>query len=636
MVNKIKLVIRGSLLSSWLLLQLTILSLAQTPANSWKSAQDAKKATLNIFFVDNAPFIYKEGNALTGIEKELLEAFVVFVEKNYQITLKLNFRPIFNAQTLRQQVKQSLNNQAVLGVSCVAITPQIREDFSLTLPYCADIALLISNSAVPSVNNSTELKKIMGDFTALYNRNFDFETYLNKIKTALPQVKSLGLVSSQEVLKKIDTEIDKFGYVTFPQYLFGLKKGLRIKPQNFLKLEREGYAWIMPKNSDWNEPLNSFFQSEDFRSQLPVILRKYLKTNIDELLIKTKSPNNDKEGDQVKAIKKQLKDLEAQKVAIEHRRDHLVINIFIIGLILAAIILLLLYRNNLQKQKSNVLLQKQKEEIETQKDALEEKNEQILQQKEEISQQRDDVIAKNIEIEKRKNELKKLNQVKDRLFSIVSHDLRSPLNSLKGTLALMEMGALDAEEIGHFSAELNKELAYVLELMENLLKWAKAQMDGMEAILKSIDIYDLVDNNVGLLQPIADKKYIKIINEVSQSIVAQGDEEMIKLVIRNLISNAIKFTPDSGQIQIQCKTQDNELEIAIKDNGVGISPEKQARLFDAETHFTTKGTNSEKGTGLGLLICKEFIEKNNGRLWVESTLGEGSTFKFTLKLNDEL
>ena len=635
MVNKIKLVIRGSLLSSWLLLQLTILSLAQTPANSWKLAQSAKKATLNIIYIDNAPFIYKEGNALTGIEKELLEAFIVFVDKKYQTTLKLDFRPASNTQTLRKQVKQSLNNQAVLGISCVAITPQIRDEFTLTPPYCADIALLISNSAVPSINNSTELKKIMGDFTALYPLNFDFETYVDRIKTALPQVKSTGLASSREVLKKIDAEIDKFGYVTLPQYLFGLKKGLRIKPQNLLKLEREGYAWIMPKNSDWNEPLNEFFQSKDFKNQLPVILRKYLKTNIDELLIKTKSSNNDKEGDQVKAIQKQLKDLETQKAAIEHRRDQLFFNIFITGFILAAIILLLLYRNNLQKQKSNVLLQKQKEEIESQKDALEEKNEQILQQKEEISQQRDDVIAKNIEIEKRKDELKKLNQVKDRLFSIVSHDLRSPLNSLKGTLALMEMGALDAEEIGHFSTELNKELAYVLELMENLLKWAKAQMDGMEAMLGSIDIYELVNQNVGLLQPIADKKYIKIVNEVPQSVIAHGDEEMIKLVIRNLISNAIKFTRDSGQIQVQTKQEGNELEVSIKDNGVGIGPEKLARLFDADTHFTTKGTNSEKGTGLGLLICKEFIEKNNGHIWVESTLGEGSTFKFTLKLSGE-
>ncbi|OJJ16369.1 hypothetical protein BKI52_34335 [marine bacterium AO1-C] len=634
MVNRVKLVIRGGFLLGWLLLQWTVLSLAQAPSSSWKSVQASKKGSVEVYYVENEPFIYRTGNTLAGIEKELLDTWVAFVKTKYQVDITLRFRPLANTQSVYEKIKKSQKNEPILGISSLAITPERLNDVTFTTPYCPEIAVLVSNSAVPGIQNSEELKKILADFTVLYTRNERFEEYLSEIRKRLPQVKSSMVNNAQEILKRIDTGIDNFGYTALPQYLAGRQKGLRIKRQNLLKITHEGYAMMLPLGSDWKQPLEAFYKSEAFKAKLPVILKKYLGQNIDELLTKINANIGQEGNENVQVIKQQLKDLESQQKDGEQRRNQLYINIFIVGFVLAAIILLLLYRNNLQKQKSNLLLRQQKEEIEEQKNDLAEKNEQILQQKEEIAQQRDDVITKNIEIEKRRNELKKLNQVKDRLFSIISHDLRSPLNSLKGTLALMEMGVLEKDELIHFSSELNKELSYVLELMQNLLEWAKAQMEGMEAVIKLIDIHELVKNNVGLLSPVAEKKNVQIISEVPEETKAYGDEEMIKLVIRNLISNAIKFTSDAGKIQIHTKTQANELEVSIIDDGVGMSPEKTARLFNADTHFTTKGTNSEKGTGLGLLICKEFVEKNNGRIWVESIQGQGSVFRFTLKLND--
>jgi len=632
MVNRVKLVLRGGLLSGWLLLQGTILSLAQTSITSWKSVKAGKKGNIEVYYVDNEPFAYQKDRALIGIEKELLDAWVAYIKKEYQVDLTLRFKRLTNTNSVYEQIKNGSNNDAVLGISSLAITPERLNDVTFTTPYCPEIAVLVSNSSVPGIQNSEELKKILHDFTVLYIREGRFEEYLSEIRKRLPQVKSSVVRNTRNILQKIDTDIDHFGYVALPQYLAGLKQGLRIKRQNLLKITHEGYALMLPSGSDWKAPLDAFFNSEDFESQLPLILKKYLGEDIEELLTKITSSTTEA-NENVQAIKKQLKDLESQKKDAEQRRNQLYINIFIVGFALAAIILLLLYRNNLQKQKSNLLLRQQKEEIEEQKDDLAEKNEQILQQKEEIAQQRDDVIAKNIEIEKRKDELKKLNQVKDRLFSIISHDLRSPLNSLKGTLALMEMGVLETDEVTYFSSELNKELSYVLELMQNLLEWAKAQMEGMQAVIKLIDIHQLVQNNVGLLSPVAEKKDIYIKNDVPTNTQAYGDEEMIKLVIRNLLSNAIKFTPSAGTIRVQTKVLANELEIAIIDNGVGMTPEKMAKLFNVDTHFTTKGTHSEKGTGLGLLICKEFVEKNNGRIWVESVKDQGSAFKFTLRLN---
>lgn len=644
LAKKIFMVVRVKLIKLWYLLvglfmlYLSVASVAQTPVGSWESILKNKQGTLTVYFLENEPFIYQEKDSqkLQGIEYELLRGFVRYVKKVYQVELTMVFQPVTNFSKLYNKIKNSAPTQARLGISSFSIIPNRISEVGLTSPYCPDIEVLITNSAVPGIDDQQDFKKILHDFTALYIKDSSFEENLSLIQQVIPDIRTQGVSNSDDILRKINSEIDKFGYIELPKYLLGLKKGLRIKRQNLLKVTREGYTMIFPKGGDWGEPLNAFFASAAFKAQLNSTLKNYLGKDIQELLIKAKSEVISNSNQDILVIEQKLKTLELQKKDIEHKRDRLYIDIFIVGLVLAALIMILLFRNNLQKQKSNRLLMQQKEEIEAQKDALAKKNEQILQQKKEIAQQRDDVVAKNIEIERRKEELNKLNQVKDRLFSIVSHDLRSPLNSLKGTLTLMEMGALGENELQHFTGELNKELAYVLELLENLLKWAKAQMEGIEPQTKQINLYKLVKTNIGLLRPVAEKKMIHLMNEVAEDVEAWGDEEMIKLVIRNLLSNAIKFTKASGHITVQCRHMTNELEVAIIDNGVGISLEKQVALFNTDTHFTTQGTQSEKGTGLGLLICKEFIEKNNGRIWVESELKKGSIFRFTLPKNEAI
>lgn len=626
---------QGCWLVLFFMLYVVTTPIAQTPSGSWKSVKTQQKGTLVVYYLVNEPFIHQDSKTkqLVGIEHDLLQNFAQYVQDQYKTSLTISFKPASSLAKLYSQIKNAPIDQAVLGISSFSITPQRISEVGITMPYCPDIEVLITNSAVPSVNNVQDFREIMGDFTALYVAQSSMEQNLDTIKKVVAGLKTKAVPNSDDILQKVNNEIDKFGYIELPKYLLGLKQGLKVKRQATFKVSREGYTMLFPKGSDWSTPLNNYFKSKAFKQQLPSLLEKYLGKDIQELLIKAHTQVSTDDNSGIFQIEQKLKTLELQKREIEHKRDRLYINIFVVGLGLAAIIMALLFRNNWQKQKSNSLLQQQKEEIEKQKNDLAHKNEQILQQKEEISQQRDDVIAKNIEIERRREELNKLNQVKDRLFSIVSHDLRSPLNSLKGTLALMEMGALTKDETKYFTGELNNELSYVLELLENLLKWAKAQMEGIETQPAKLDIDALVNSNVGLLQPIADKKQIVLTNHVPADTMAWGDEEMIKLVIRNLLSNAIKFTKESGTIKVESKLANEMLEISIVDNGVGISPKQQQQLFDNSTHFSTQGTHREKGTGLGLLICKEFIEKNKGRIWVESELKKGSTFRFTLPVS---
>jgi signal transduction histidine kinase len=224
-----------------------------------------------------------------------------------------------------------------------------------------------------------------------------------------------------------------------------------------------------------------------------------------------------------------------------------------------------------------------------------------------------------------------LNKLKDKLLSIVSHDFRSPLNSLRGTLSLFLNGVISNEELGSLTESLLEKLDSTYNLLENLLNWAKSQMHGTKVYVKEISLKSISDDCVGLLSPIAEKKMVKINNKIGDQSMAMADNEMVKLVMRNLISNAIKFSSAGDQIELNATANSSKIVVAIQDSGTGISNENQDRIFKPE-NFSTIGTSNEAGMGLGLLLCKDFVEKNGGMIWFESEFEKGSTFYFTLPM----
>lgn len=293
------------------------------------------------------------------------------------------------------------------------------------------------------------------------------------------------------------------------------------------------------------------------------------------------------------------------------------IGIFIIT-ILIAVLAFIYYRSNQLKKKANDLLRAQKLEIE-------EKNKDLSKLNSEITKQ-------NEAINKQKKELEDLNGIKDKLFSIISHEFRSPLNSLKGTLALLKVGALSEDELNLISKELTDKINNTSIFLDNLLNWAKSQMHGIQAKPVDIDIKELADENINLLKSMADKKKIHLQNRINGSSKAHADPNMMNLILRNLISNAIKFSLRGGTIEINLEKNGQLNTVSVKDGGIGMSQENVKMLFQVQT-FTTRGTANERGTGLGLFISKNFIESNGGKIWVESAEGNGSTFKFTVPIH---
>ncbi len=247
-------------------------------------------------------------------------------------------------------------------------------------------------------------------------------------------------------------------------------------------------------------------------------------------------------------------------------------------------------------------------------------------------------ISEKIEREKKilqfTEELKIANSTKDKFFGIIAHDLKNPFNSILGfsDLLLVNITNYEKDKIIKFVKNINLSSKNAYELLENLLVWARTQAGKIEFSPSKINIKNIVRDNCTLLSVQALKKEVEIINKVAEDYIIFADYNMINTIIRNLITNAIKFTKPNGKVTIAIQKNENKYLINIADTGIGISQENIQKLFRIESKFQTTGTADEKGTGLGLILCKEFVEKHNGQIWVESEQGKGSNFKFTIPI----
>ncbi len=238
---------------------------------------------------------------------------------------------------------------------------------------------------------------------------------------------------------------------------------------------------------------------------------------------------------------------------------------------------------------------------------------------------------KNSEIYRQSQQLRNLNTTKDKLFSIIGHDLRSPVASLKGLMDIVSLDNLTPKEFADVTKSLKRNLDLVYEDLDNLLLWAQTQLNGIHAVPEVVYVKPLVEEKISLFAESARLKEITLINEVADDAAVWSDINQLQLIFRNLLNNAIKFNRAGGMIRIHLEESSEHVNISVTDSGVGIDSSDLGKLFNAETHFTTLGTKKEKGSGLGLLLTKEFVECNGGTITVTSELGKGSIFTFSLK-----
>ena len=289
---------------------------------------------------------------------------------------------------------------------------------------------------------------------------------------------------------------------------------------------------------------------------------------------------------------------------------------FIGGFILMVIIALIVLRSFFIKRKANQILAEQKLRIE-------QANKELSMQKEEIQS-----FARKLE---------EANHTKDKFFSIIAHDLKSPFNSILGfsTLLLENHKEYDEDSREEMIKLINKGSQSAFNLLENLFTWALSQSGKMQFSPKKLDLKLIVDDVINILEGSAKRKEISIVNNVRSNEYVHVDENMIRTVLRNLISNSIKFTHKKGNITVSSSNENTDLvNVIISDTGVGMDENQINDLFRIDKNKSSEGTEKEKGTGLGLILCKEFIEKHKGSIYVESSIGEGSSFTFTIPVSE--
>jgi signal transduction histidine kinase len=242
------------------------------------------------------------------------------------------------------------------------------------------------------------------------------------------------------------------------------------------------------------------------------------------------------------------------------------------------------------------------------------------------------LAARNTEIVRRNEELAELNAVKNKLLSIISHDLRSPISTLKGFVDLLKDADLPPDKIRYFSAQMGESLKETSNMLDNLLFWAKTQMDGLRVDARPFDLVPVLEQNRRLAISRTQKKKITVLTAgMDMPVMAYADEVMIDMVIRNLVDNAIKFCREGDTISLSVGSAPDGVSVTISDTGLGIPLEDQHRIFTSIS-YTTTGTSREKGSGLGLSLCKEMIDKNGGKIWFNSEPGKGTSFTFILQM----
>ncbi|MFA8342144.1 MAG: ATP-binding protein, partial [Rhodothermaceae bacterium] len=241
-------------------------------------------------------------------------------------------------------------------------------------------------------------------------------------------------------------------------------------------------------------------------------------------------------------------------------------------------------------------------------------------------------VLLNKKLAESEKKLIELNANKDRFFSIISHDLKSPFSSLLGLTELLhrEYDTIEDETRKTWISSMNNQTQNIYNLLESLLEWAKTQTGRMDFNPEKFDLYNLVDDLFDLFENNALGKEIRLTNEIHQEILLFGDVNMNMTVLRNLLSNAIKFTPRGGEVKVWCEETEAEHKISVSDSGVGMDKNALDSLFKIEVYNTTLGTEDEKGTGVGLILCEEFVKKHKGVIYAESEIDKGSVFTYTI------
>ena len=508
--------------------------------------------------------------------------FYIEVEK-YEDALSM----LEDASGIYAHNKDSLNlNKTITSIGDIFRRRQQYEKSLAYLQHALQIAVAMKNKYLIETNNDAiaEIMRVKGQYKealATYLHSWDYFSHtddqMRKSVTGIDVARTYYLMHNY-------TAALKFAQLSL-QIATGIKG--KVQMRNASEILAEAYE----AKGDYK---NALFYSRLQKQFSDSIFNQNTRKQTEEMVARYSYEKKEK----------QLNEEQARKAAITQdlsRKNQAEIFICVLVIIFLITLTIIIFQSRANKQHNNAL--------------LEEKNKKIGRQKDELEH-----IASQLSLN---------NRQKDMLFGIVAHDLRAPLNSFNEVLALLKEKSISHFEIREIMEELRQDVDYSAELINNLLFWARSQLNGIEPHPVQLPLRELVNDTLILFLKQAVQKNIQIRNKLSPHLYGYADKNMVSLVVRNLLSNAIKFSHPGDLVTIEGTRTDNTIELCIADTGSGIEKETLEKILKKES-TSSNGTAKEKGTGLGLLLCREFVLKNNGRFLIESQRGEGSRFYFTL------
>ena len=474
----------------------------------------------------------------------------------------------------------------------------------------------------------------------------EFKDYRKNIDLFLHNLKEIGLTENEGIegiFRKNIHNLEKFLYKQKDYEAISLMLQARRSEKDFIMRHREEYVNKVYQNIDkLKTKLKKFYSEVD--SAL-IFVENYSKSFQDYLEAFNKlrysilsMQQNEQVLDRIFNTKYNI--LERQAKTAQNIVNPLTIISVILGIVLTFLYARTITKPVVELQKATLQVAKGDFKVKLSlktDDEFEQLASVFNSMVKSIEQNNKLILQQNQDLTQINEELKTLNATKDKLFSIIAHDLKNPLSSFKTAIEYLHKDyyMFSDEEKIELLDEINQSAKSVYELLENLLQWSLTQRNKTPFNPVMFDFKKVVESVLSQLYLQAKNKKINIVSNIEEPSMINGDINLITIVVRNLVSNAIKFTREGGLIEVIGKNNSdaNHYLVAIKDSGVGIPPDKINKLFRIDTSSSTKGTHNESGTGLGLLICKEYVEKHNGKIWVESELDVGTTFYFTLPLN---
>ncbi|MCX7909918.1 MAG: HAMP domain-containing histidine kinase [Ignavibacteria bacterium] len=551
------------------------------------------------------------------------------------ILISLLFNYSYNKLSEKDKLNEIIIHFNELNQTLRSMAERVRDNLNQT--YYSDKAKIVER-----LNSIDSLTHIL-NFQKNEEFNKEFENYRKNINSFLENLLELGLSENEGLegeFRKNIHKLEKF-FIHAKDYksLFYLLQARR-REKDFLLRHRKEYVEQVQQNIELlSKRINRIYTSVDFVKQY---LNNYIKSfeNYFHSYFKYRQSYLSIHNNQKRLSL--LLDKELEKLTQEAETAYKVVNPIMFISVLMGFILTLIYAqtitkpvNELQKatlQVANGNL-KVKVEINT-NDEFSILADFFNNMVNNLEQNNYLILKKNEELEKMNNELKTINTTKDRLFSIIAHDLKNPVSNFKTMIEYLNKNyqTFSEEEKKEFLEELQHSAVSVYDLLENLLQWSFTQLKRTTFNPQEFDINYVVETVLNHLHSQAKAKNIALINKVPNNCVVFADVFMITTVLRNLASNAIKFTNNGGKITIDLQKNESHCIISVQDTGIGIPKENINKLFNLDYKISTKGTNNESGTGLGLLLCKDFVEKNGGKIWVESEVNKGTTFYFSLPL----